>query len=119
MVAVIFEAVPGEGKKDEYFSIAEKLRPELNKIPGFISIERFQSVVNPGKILSLSFWEDEESITQWRNVEMHKQAQGQGRRSVFSDYRLRVAHVVRDYGMNERAQAPADSKKIHDQQAQQ
>ncbi len=119
MVAVIFEATPGEGKKDEYFSIAEKLRPELNKIPGFISIERFQSVANPGKILSLSFWKDEESITQWRNIEMHRQAQAKGRRSVFSDYRLRVAHVVRDYGMNERAQAPADSKNIHDQQAQQ
>ena len=118
MLAVIFEAVPGEGKKDEYFAIAEKLRPELNKIPGFISIERFQSVANPGKILSLSFWKDEESITQWRNVEMHRQAQGQGRRSVFSDYRLRVAHVVRDYGMNDRVQAPADSKHIHDQQAQ-
>ena len=119
MVAVIFEAVPGEGKKDEYFSIAEKLRPELNKIPGFISIERFQSVANPGKILSLSFWKDEESITQWRNVEIHRQAQAKGRRSAFSDYRLRVAHVVRDYGMNERAQAPVDSKNIHDQQAQQ
>ena len=119
MVAVIFEAVPAEGKKDEYFAIAEKLRPELNKIPGFISIERFQSVSNPGKILSLSFWKDEESVTQWRNVEMHRQAQAKGRRSVFSDYRLRVAHIVRDYGMNERAQAPADSKHIHDQQAQQ
>ena len=116
MVAVIFEVVSAEGKKDEYFAIAEKLRPELNKIPGFISIERFQSVTDPGKILSLSFWKDEESVTQWRNVEMHRQAQARGRTSVFSDYRLRVAHVVRDYGMNERAQAPADSKDIHDQE---
>ena len=115
MVAVIFEAVPSEGKKDEYFAIAEKLRPELNKMPGFISIERFQSVANPGKILSLSFWKDEESITQWRNIEMHRQAQAKGRGSVFSDYRLRVAHVARDYGMNERAQAPGDSKLVHDQ----
>lgn len=116
MVAVIFEAVPGEGKKDEYFAIAEKLRPALDKIPGFISIERFQSVTHAGKILSLSFWEDEESVAQWRNVEMHRQAQATGRRSVFSDYRLRVAHVIRDYGMNDRAQAPSDSKHIHDQQ---
>lgn len=114
MVAVIFEAVPGEGKKDEYFSIAEKLRPELNKMPGFISIERFQSVANPGKILSLSFWQDEESIAQWRNIETHRAAQTQGRRSVFADYRLRVANVVRDYGMNDRAQAPTDSKLVHD-----
>jgi heme-degrading monooxygenase HmoA len=115
MVAVIFEAIPADGKKDEYFAIAEKLRPELNKVPGFISIERFQSVTQPGKILSLSFWKDEESITHWRNIEMHRQAQAAGRRSVFSDYRLRVAHVARDYGMNDRAQAPVVSKHIHDQ----
>ena len=118
MVAVIFEAIPGEGKKDEYFAIAEKLRPELNKIQGFISIERFQSVAHPGKILSLSFWKDEESVAQWRNSEMHRNAQAKGRRSVFSDYRLRVAQVLRDYGMKDREQAPADSKHIHDQQTQ-
>ena len=118
MVAVIFEAIPGEGKKDEYFAIAEKLRPELNKIQGFISIERFQSVAHPEKILSLSFWKDEESIAQWRNVEMHRNAQAKGRRSVFSDYRLRVAQVVRDYRMKDREQTPADSKHIHDQQTQ-
>jgi len=114
MLAVIFEAIPGDGKKEEYFAIAEKLRPELSKIPGFISIERFQSFAHPEKILSLSFWKDEESITQWRNLEMHRQAQAKGRRSVFSDYRLRVAQVVRDYGMTERVQAPADSRLIHD-----
>jgi heme-degrading monooxygenase HmoA len=116
MVAVIFEVLPEDGKRDEYFALAEKLRPELTKIDGFISIERFQSITEPGKILSLSFWKDEESAAQWRNVEMHRQAQAKGRTSVFSDYRLRVAHVVRDYGMNDRAQAPVDSKHIHDQQ---
>ena len=118
MVAVIFEAIPSEGKKDEYFAIAEKLRRELDRVPGFISIERFQSVTNPEKILSLSFWRDEESIAQWRNIELHRRAQAKGRQSVFSDYRLRVAHVVRDYGMNDRTQAPADSKRIHDQSVQ-
>jgi heme-degrading monooxygenase HmoA len=118
MVAVIFEAIPGDGKKDEYFAIAEKLRPELNRIQGFISIERFQSVTHPGKILSLSFWNGEESIAQWRNFEMHRNAQAKGRTSVFSDYRLRVAQVVRDYGMKDREQAPPDSKHIHDQQTQ-
>ncbi len=116
MVAVIFEVLPTDGKRDEYLAIAEKLRPELDKIDGFISIERFQSITHPGKLLSLSFWKDEESVAQWRNVEMHRQAQAKGRTSVFNDYRLRVAHVVRDYGMNDRAQAPADSKHIHDQQ---
>jgi heme-degrading monooxygenase HmoA len=115
MVAVIFEVIPAEGKKDEYFSLAGKLRPELNKITGFISIERFESISEPGKILSLSFWEDEESVAQWRNIEVHRQAQEKGRRSVFDDYRLRVAHVVRDYGMNDRAQVPNDSKHFHDQ----
>ena len=116
MVAVIFEVLPADGKRDEYFALAEKLRPALSKIDGFISIERFQGITHPGKILSLSFWKDEESVAHWRNVEVHRQAQAKGRTSVFSDYRLRVAHVVRDYGMNDRAQAPVDSKHIHDQQ---
>ena len=114
MIAVIFEVLPAKGKRDTYLDMAAKLRPELDKIKGFISIERFQSITDPEKILSLSFWKDEESISQWRNIEMHRQAQIAGRTSVFKDYRLRVAHVVRDYGMNERIEAPADSKNIHD-----
>jgi heme-degrading monooxygenase HmoA len=114
MIAVIFEAVPGEGKWDEYLDIAAKLRPQLNKIDGFISIERFQSITNPGKVLSLSFWKDENSVTQWRNIELHRQAQIKGRNEVFDDYRLRVAQVDRDYGMSERKEAPVDSKNIHD-----
>jgi len=113
MIAVIFEAIPAEGKWEEYINIASKLRPDLEKIDGFISIERFQSISNPEKILSLSFWKDEESVRQWRNLESHRIAQQQGRNSVFDDYRLRVASVLRDYGMNERAQAPADSKSFH------
>lgn len=113
MVAVIFEAVPAEEKWDEYLNIAASLRPELSKIEGFISIERFQSITNPGKVLSLSFWKDEESIRQWRNTELHRMAQKKGRSSVFSDYRLRVAMVQRDYGMADRAQVPTDSKVIH------
>jgi heme-degrading monooxygenase HmoA len=114
MIAVIFEAIPDEGKWDEYLDIAAALRPELDKIKGFISIERFQSITNPGKILSLSFWQDEESIKLWRNMEVHRRAQVSGRTSVFKDYRLRIAQVQRDYGMNERTQAPPDSKMIHD-----
>lgn len=114
MIAVIFEAVPAEGKWDEYLDIAARLRPELNKIEGFISIERFQSIADPKKILSLSFWKDEESIVEWRNIELHRAAQKQGRKSVFDDYRLRIATVERDYGMNDRDQAPKDSRKIHE-----
>ena len=113
MVAVIFEAFPVEGKWNEYLDIAAELRPELSKIDGFISVERFQSMTNSGKVLSLSFWKDEESVAQWRNTELHRSAQTKGRTSVFNDYRLRVATVTRDYGMNERVQAPDDSKTIH------
>lgn len=110
MIAVIFEVVPHEAEKDQYFTIAANLRPELEKIPGFISIERFQSISDPAKILSLSFWKDEESIAKWRNLELHRQAQVKGRESIFKDYHLRIAHVLRDYGMFDRAEAPADSK---------
>ena len=113
MIAVIFEAEPAEGKWDEYLDIAAGLRPALSKIEGFISIERFQSINNPEKVLSLSFWKDESSIEKWRNVELHRQAQQSGRASVFEDYRLRIATVIRDYGMTEREQAPADSKLIN------
>ena len=113
MIAVIFEAIPADGKWDEYLDIAARLKPELSKIEGFISVERFQSLSNPQKVLSLSFWKDEESIRRWRNLELHRAAQKAGRNSVFDDYRLRIAVVDRDYGMNDRAQAPSDSRKIH------
>ena len=93
--------------------MASALKPELNKIKGFISVERFQSLADPNKVLSLSFWEDEESIAQWRNLEQHRYAQKAGRDFVFDDYRLRVANVIRDYGMDNRTEAPADSKIIH------
>jgi heme-degrading monooxygenase HmoA len=113
MIAVIFEVFPADGKRDDYFSMAADLKAELNKIEGFISVERFQSITEPGKFLSLSFWKDEGSIKQWRNVEMHRMAQKEGRRSIFDNYRLRVAEVCRDYSMTERLQAPDDSKEFH------
>ncbi|KQB41637.1 antibiotic biosynthesis monooxygenase family protein [Flavobacterium aquidurense] len=113
MIAVIFEVVPNEGKKEEYLDIAASLRPELDHIDGFISIERFQSFTNPDKVLSLSFWKDEESIQQWRNLEMHRHAQAKGRNEVFKDYQLRIANVVRDYGMFDRKETPEDSSSYH------
>jgi heme-degrading monooxygenase HmoA len=113
VIAVIFEALPAKGKWQEYFDIAAELKIELANIEGFISIERFQSVNNPGKVVSLSFWKDENSITQWRNSELHRKAQSEGRRTIFDDYRLRIAYVVRDYSMTEREQAPIDSKIFH------
>jgi len=114
MIAVIFEVIPRETERQVYLDIAASLRPLLQEIDGFISIERFQSLTNPGKILSLSFWRDETAIQQWRNTEMHRMAQSQGRDHVFENYRLRIAVVSRDYGMFERAEAPEDSQKFHD-----
>jgi heme-degrading monooxygenase HmoA len=113
MIAVIFEVIPNEGRKEEYLNIAASLRPELDHIDGFISIERFQSFSDPEKVLSLSFWRDEESIQQWRNLEMHRHAQAKGRNEIFKDYHLRIATVVRDYGMFDRKETPEDSSSYH------
>ncbi|MES1199683.1 MAG: antibiotic biosynthesis monooxygenase [Pseudomonadota bacterium] len=106
MIAVIFEVEPHEGMRDDYLGLAAKLAPLLRDIDGFISIERFESLTLPGKLLSLSFWRDEAAVAQWRRAEAHRAAQSEGRTRIFRDYRLRIAGVVRDYGMNERAQAP-------------
>jgi heme-degrading monooxygenase HmoA len=113
MIAVIFEVWPADGHKQTYLDIAAGLKPELEKIDGFISIERFQSLVDDSKLLSLSFWRDEAAVAAWRNVEHHREAQKRGREGVFRDYRLRIAGVVRDYGMKERAEAPADSQAVN------
>jgi heme-degrading monooxygenase HmoA len=113
MHAVIFEVWPKEEGRQEYLDIAAELKPTLEKMDGFISIERFQSLSEPGKILSLSFWRDDEAIAGWRRVESHRMAQAKGRGELFRDYRLRIAGVIRDYGMAERAEAPADSKARH------
>jgi len=113
MHAVIFEVWPKEEGRQEYLDIAAALRPTLEKMGGFISIERFQSLTDPGKVLSLSFWRDEAAIAGWRQVESHRMAQAKGRGELFRDYRLRIAAVVRDYGMSERAEAPEDSKARH------
>lgn len=113
MIAVIFELTPADGRRREYLDIAAHLRPLLDGIEGFISIERFESLATPGKILSLSFWRDEEAVAHWRQMEWHRIAQARGRTAVFADYRLRVAGVSRDYGMREREQAPTDSRLFH------
>ena len=112
-IAVIFEVIPNDGKKEEYLNIAAKLNLELKKIDGFISIERFQSLIHPEKILSLSFWRDEKAILAWRNLELHREAQAEGRNGIFKDYHLRIADVVRDYGQFDRKEAPSDSRAYH------
>ena len=113
MIAVIFEVMPAPGRKQEYLDLAAALRPELEKIDGFISIERFASLTNEGKILSLSVFRDETAVQAWRNLEGHRQAQARGRAGIFSDYRIRVANVLRDYGMLDREQVPDDSLQVH------
>jgi heme-degrading monooxygenase HmoA len=113
MIAVIFEVIPHPEHKQAYLNIAAHLRPMLDEIEGFISIERFESLSQPGKILSLSFWRDEAAIQQWRQMEEHRAAQARGREQIFQDYRLRIAGVIRDYGLFERDQAPQDSRAVH------
>jgi len=113
VIAVIFEVTPKDGRRDAYLAIAAELRPLLQRIDGFISIERFQSLTTPGKILSLSFFRDEAALAQWRQLEQHRAAQAKGRGELFADYRLRIAGVIRDYGMNDRDQAPADSRAVN------
>jgi heme-degrading monooxygenase HmoA len=106
MHVVIFEVQPKPGREQDYLAIAQQLRAELEQIDGFISIERFASLYNEGKILSLSFWRDEAAVKRWREHTRHREAQQRGREDIFADYRIRVGTVVRDYGMTQRAQAP-------------
>lgn len=113
MIVVIFELYPAEGRSAEYFEIAAALREDLQKIDGFISVERFESLTTKGKYLSLSFWRDEAAVQAWRNLESHRTAQAAGRAGVFADYRLRVASVMRDYSLQKRDSAPEDSRERH------
>ncbi len=114
MIAVIFEVEPADGKIQSYLDIAATLKPELEAHDGFISVERFESISNPGKYLSLSFFRDEEAVAAWRNRERHRSAQSAGRTGIFEDYRIRIASVIRDYSMESRDAAPADSRALHD-----
>lgn len=113
MIAIIFEVTPAEGRQGDYLAIAAALKAELETVPGFISVERFQSLTTPGRMLSLSFFDSEDAVIDWRNRAAHRRAQAAGRGGVFADYRLRVAQVLRDYGMDDRAEAPEDSRAAH------
>jgi heme-degrading monooxygenase HmoA len=113
MIVVIFEAQPRAHQLGAYLDAAARLRPLLERFDGFISIERFESLATPGKVLSLSYWRDAEAVRRWRNVEAHRHVQRAGRESVFEDYRLHVAEVIRAYGMTDRAEAPEDSQVAH------
>lgn len=114
MIAVLFEVWPIEGGRSRYLDLAADLLPDVEGVDGFLAIERFESLSQPGKLLSLSFWEDEGAVAAWRNHARHRATQEAGRRDVFSDYQLRIASVLRDYGMRDRAQAPRDSRAAHE-----
>lgn len=113
MIAVIFEVWPHPEQREAYLKTAASLRPLFEKIDGFISVERFESLTEPGKLLSLSVWRDEQAVAEWRAVEAHRLVQARGREILFANYRLRVAAIIRDYGKNERDEAPADNRAIH------
>jgi heme-degrading monooxygenase HmoA len=113
MIAVIFEFTPAPGRFPDYMELVGRLKAELDKAEGFISLERFESITTPGKFVSLQFWRDDESVAKWRNVQKHRAAQKKGRGGIFASYRLRIAGVIRDYAMDARAQAPADSVAAH------
>ncbi|MGH3629693.1 MAG: antibiotic biosynthesis monooxygenase family protein [Sciscionella sp.] len=113
MIAILFELWPAEGHADDYFGLAASLKSDLERIPGFISVERFQSLAEPGKLLSLSFFRDEAAVRAWRNLPGHRAAQARGRSGILADYRLRVARVLRDYGKEVRGEAPRDSRRAH------
>jgi heme-degrading monooxygenase HmoA len=113
MIAVIFEVQPRDGQREAYLAAAASLRERLQGLDGFISIERFESLSQPGKLLSLSLWRDEAAVERWRNLGEHRQVQRAGRQAIFADYRLRVAAVMRDYGMFDRTEAPHDSQQLH------
>jgi len=113
MIAVIFEFTPAPGRFPDYMDLVGQLRSELDKAEGFVSLERFESITTPGKFVSLQFWRDEESVSKWRNLQKHREAQKKGRDGIFASYRLRIAGVIRDYSMDGRGQAPADSVAAH------
>lgn len=113
MVVVLFEVWPAPDRRQEYLDLAATLRAELEKIDGFISVERFASLSEEGKLLSLSVWRDEAAVARWRAIENHRAAQTRGRAGIFDAYRIRVAQVMRDYTLEDRAQAPADSRTRH------
>ena len=113
MIAVIFEFTPKDGKFQDYYDLALGLNDVVKDFDGFISIERFESISNKGKFVSLSFWRDETAVKRWRNVQKHREAQAKGRGGIFKSYRLRIASVIRDYEMDKREQAPQDSRKVH------
>ena len=113
MIAVIFEVWPAEGRREQYLGLAANMKKYLEGFDGFVSVERFESLTEPGKLLSLSMWRDEEALDCWRKLEEHRAMQKKGRESLFRDYRLRIGSVLRDYTLTEREQAPADSKALH------
>ena len=115
MITVIFEFTPVAGRFPEYLKLVETLKEDLAKAEGFIGLERFESITSKGKYVSLQYWQDEESLRKWRNLQKHREAQKKGRAGIFESYRICIASVIRDYAMDRRDQVPEDSRSVHDQ----
>lgn len=113
MIAAILGGVPRPDRKRAYLDAAAALRPRLETFDGLISIERFETLVSPGKVLSVSYWRDEEAVRRWRDLEAPRHVQAEGRKNILPDYRLRVAQVVRGHGLNDRLQPQDDSQQVH------
>jgi len=102
MHVVVFEVTVKPDVGHRYFDIAAELKPELEKIDGFLSVERFESMLTPHKYLSLSFWRDEDSVARWREHGMHQSAQMLGKSEIFADFRISVAEIKRQYTLADR-----------------
>ena len=113
MIAIIFEVTPKPDKKADYLDLAAEMRPIIEKVEGFISVERVQSLTNPEKLLPISLFEDEAAVDRWRKLATHRKVQSKGRREIFDDYSSKVLQVLRNYGMTDREEAPKDSLKVH------
>lgn len=109
MVIVLFEVILNEGRKEDYLQIASELKEHLEKSPGFIRAERFSSIVEERKLLSMSVWENEEAVQKWRNLEVHRYSQALGRDAIFESYRITVTKTIRSYTEKDRLEAPTDS----------
>jgi heme-degrading monooxygenase HmoA len=96
MFAVVFEVNPKTEQWDAYLGYARSLRPELQRIDGFIDNERFSSLRRQGWVLSLSIWRDEKAVVRWRTSARHHEIQHKGRTEVFRDYHLRVGEITAD-----------------------
>ena len=117
-VVVLFEVTPTAEGKVRYLELAAQLKLLLSDAKGFIHSERFSSLNEEGKLLSLNVWENEESVKKWRNELHHRMSQSEGRERLFENYRITVAYVIREYDDYNRREAQEEyNEYFHNKQA--